>query len=341
MYKFIFLLLLISFKGFSQAKTTKKQLGTWEKSVVNLQCEGYVYPKYLIDSVLQSYTAKKTPKKQLDSISSILYQTRSFTGSAIYVKDGSKRYLITAKHVLLDKALGLQKIYENKTGIANWSNNLESIYSAILIRTPLDYNLRSQKFNDKYVTNDNFNIKPNDRPYIFIPDSTGDDIAIVSLQEKNYNGLDKILQEDGYQPISVDLISTSPKIEVGDEVFTVGFPESISVTGITSPIKNDNLRIELVSPFTTFGRVAMNNNAFNSFYVDITIIYGNSGGPVILDNKLIGIISGINLYQISTDQQVNVLQGHLQGIGHFVKIIKMNNVMKYLRMLQEQEKTWQ
>ena len=340
MYRFICILFLLPVFGISQDKVpSKRNIVLWEKSVINLECEALIYPRFFIDSVLRSYIINKASKKQIDSISNVLHRMQLFTGSAIYVNDGKNRYLITAKHILLDKAQGRQKVYETKAGIANWSGNFESIFSSISIKTPLDFNLRTKKYNATSITNNNFINKPNERPYIFIPDSTGDDIAIVSLQEKNYKILDKILQEDGYSPVSVDLISNS-QMEVGDEVFTVGFPENVSITGITTPIENPNLRIGLVSPFTTFGRVAMNNNALNDFYIDITTIYGNSGGPVIHANKLVGIISGINLYQITTDQQVNVLQGHLQGIGHFVKIIKMTNVMKYLKLLQDRESTW-
>lgn len=106
----IFLLLpLISFsqktKQINKVKITiDSSIKYWNKSVVNLEC---INPHYTLTQVeqiingLKLDTTKKISTTDLQRYRIQLSQTKDVvTGTAIFVSDGEKKYLVSAKHVL-------------------------------------------------------------------------------------------------------------------------------------------------------------------------------------------------------------------------------------------------
>lgn len=338
----LFLLLASSLQLFAQTKL-KKDIAQWQKCVVNLETEGKAFAKFEVEQKLAQYQEQGYSQPQLDSIQKALNAvTASHTGTALYVKDGSKKYLITAKHVLLDSALTRQKLYEQSHQLLKPGESVEAIYSRISIRTPIDY-ARNNNINNRAVYNYE-HLSAKLQPYILLPDGGDNDLAIISLQEKNYKLLDAILQQDGYQPIAIDKIFSDEDLSTGEDVYTIGFPENISVVGkVNLPASTQMYQLnQVVSPFTTFGKVSMSSAALNFFYAALPISFGNSGGPVIKDGKLVGIVSGINKYSILSDASKSVSAdqtpaSNLYGIGQLVKVVKCTDLMKYLRILQSNE----
>jgi hypothetical protein len=324
--------------GFSQKNEIQKEIETWRNAVVNIETQGYNMQLYKIDSILTMRKKMGYSKLLSDPLNDTLSTGTMHTGTAIYVIDNNKKYLITVKHLLLDSSIVKQKIYETKNGIHNWQGNMDGITNTIAIRTPINYfNKNKGLFNFSIANNQVDNV--NQLPYIFFPDSLGD-IAIISLQEKSYKYLDTVLQRAGYKPLSLEKILTSNNIEDGDNVTSVGFPENVSIVAaftFPSSIKVVQASV-IVAPFITFGKVSMTDTSLKFFYADITTGRGCSGAPIIKDNKLIGIVSATDNYNIISDDDFSFLKGHLQGIGHLTKAIKVTNLLEHLRILQARGK---
>lgn len=329
---FVYFLLVSSF-CFGQNKIMKKKFGVWEKAVVNIETEKYMWSKHIVDSFLNPQkTAEFSPSK-IDSLKRILFSTMTSTGTGLYVTFNKRNYLITAKHVIYDDASALQKEYEKLNGIYDW-NTIEAIAPRISIVTPFEYFNKTKRVN-------NFAVFPNNffhghLPYFFISDSTGDGIGVISLQERNFKYIDTLLLMNGYIPVNLEDVLTEDKIEVLDEVYAIGFPEMISVV-MKPEWKNGmipNQTPNIVKSFIVKGTIAMYEENIQHYYVDLTITPGNSGSPIIRGGKLIGIVSGINKYKIrdSNDRTTS-----LYGIGHLVNIINVNQLKKEFELYQVSE----
>src|SRR4051794_19693923 len=230
--KHAILLLILLFNVlylFAQPKL-KKDIAQWQKCVVNLETEGKLFSKYQVEQQVEQYRQQGYSAAQLDSIQQRLTAiTASHTGTAVYVKDGNRKYLITAKHVLLDSVLTKEKLYDQARQLLKPGESVEAIYTRISVRTPIDY-ARNNSINNRAVYNYE-HVTSKLQPYILLPDKSDNDLAIISLQERNYKLLDDILQQDGYQPIPVDKIFSIDDLSVGEDIYTIGFPENISVVG--------------------------------------------------------------------------------------------------------------
>lgn len=311
----------------------------WRKAVVNIETESFIYPKYYVDSVCRCKKDSGYDKHALDSISAALScSTMIRTGTAIYIRYRGRRYLITARHVLMDEALVEQKTFENKNGINNW-DDLEAIYPRISIRTPFEYFSVFQKVNNFAVVTNSFVKGP--KPYFFISDSVGDGIGFISLQAKDYKFLDTILQINGYSPAPLEQIINNKSINVSDEVYAIGFPEMVSIVAratFAQPVPLDQ-SADLVIPFMVKGTVAMYEKNIQHYYVDLTINPGNSGSPILRKGKLIGIVSGINTYRI-IDKDSKPAGQPLFGIGHLVNIINTEGLKKGLDSFRKEEDSY-
>jgi hypothetical protein len=310
-------------------------LDKWEKAVVNIETEGNFYTQHYMDSVLKT---AGNDSIQLDSIRKAFAKaTVSYTGTAIYVRDKNRRYLITAKHVLLDETLVDEKRYETRTGKNLWVDQ-DAIYPRISIRTPYQYYIDSGKqYNNMAVYTNNFVKGP--KPYLFVSDPAGDGIGIISLQAKNYRLLDTTLTRNGYEPLTLEDIIPGrgdKEIKYLDSVFTIGFPEEISVVVKIpwiypwAPFQSP----DIVEQFTVGGQVAMYLPEFERFYVNITANPGNSGGPIIKDGKLIGIILGSNKNGVF-DEKTRVQP--IYGVGHLISIINTRVIPTSLKKFQRDE----
>ena len=117
------------------------------------------------------------------------------------------------------------------------------------------------------------------------------DLAVISLDQRDSQFADQLLKL-GYQPVESEILDQQPPRE-GREVFTVGYPSSTALLGQVTqdPARSQSSSAYFSLPVFTFGRVAMVREKLPFFWVDMSIDAGNSGGPVIQDGKLVGIVS--------------------------------------------------
>jgi len=101
------------------------------------------------------------------------------------------------------------------------------------------------------------------------------------------------LENSGYKSIRIDS-TWIYSLNEGDPIFSIGYSITTSILGklnLSSAIHNWSSQYVSL-PTISFGNIAMNNSLLHFFWGDLSIYPGNSGGPVIKNNKLIGIISG-------------------------------------------------
>lgn len=313
----------------------RQDIDMWKKAVVNIEAEGYIYSDYFRDSIFKSKRDSGYNSAQLKTLMAQLNATQIATGTAIYIKYGDRKYLVTAKHVLSDQTLIAQKEYENKNKLGKWEQ-LEAIYPRISLRTPFSFYLRTKEINTFAVLNNNFVTGAKAMPFCFISDSTGDGIGIISLQYRDYKVLDTLLQKDGYLPISVEKVCSGESINILDEIYAIGFPEMVSIIGKLY-IANNQQSNDVVAPFVVKGNVALYEQGVQHYFVDLTITPGNSGSPIIKNGKLIGIVSGINKYKIINESINDFSNQNLFGIGHLVNIINTYQLINNLKTYKEEE----
>jgi len=122
------------------------------------------------------------------------------------------------------------------------------------------------------------------------------DLAVISLNSPFHKLFAKTILDLGFEPISSEKIIDQPTSE-GSDIYSIGFPSVTSVLLdrrklIDRRILNSNWESWFASePTFSFGKVAMLNRILNYFLCDMSVYPGNSGSPVIQDDKLVGIVS--------------------------------------------------
>lgn len=333
--KFFFLIpIMILWLAAGCQSPAKKELARWEKAVVNIETEGFAYPKYLIDSICKSKIDSGYPKTRADSLEQAMFSIHQIkTGTALYASYKGDDYLITAKHVIFDPISASQKEYENKHRLNSW-DTLDAIFPRISVRTPFDYFSSQHQVNEFGVIYNNFSKEQ--RPYLFISDSTGDGIGILSLKGRYWNSLDTLLKKNGYTPVPIEGAVSNSELQDLQVVYSIGYPEGVSVVlraNFPPNVVTAQLP-DIVMPVTVEGRISMYSPNIQHFYVDLTVYPGDSGSPVIKDDKLIGLISGLNKTAIR-DENDNLQR--LYNVGHLVNIVNPRQLIQSLKNFNMQE----
>ena len=195
-------------------------------------------------------------------------------GSAVFMKYKEGMYLITARHVL----------EKDKTG---------KVYTLFFFPQRLDIMLSESKIPIPRLMN--IGVGPEkQQAYSF---HSKLDLAIISLNTNisSFHGkrFADTLISLGRSPITIQDIKDEPSSE-GAEVLTVGFLSSTSeLKDKKKPHPNISWDTDVVSlPTLSFGKIAILHPKLDYFWCDMSVYPGNSGGPVIENGKLIGIVSG-------------------------------------------------
>jgi len=154
------------------------------------------------------------------------------------------------------------------------------------------------------------------------------DLAVISLSRARRNRsaeefLDAMIAE-GYEPIPTSLIADGPS-GVGADIFTMGFPGTATV-GYRSlhPASQVWQSSQMSLPVASWGRVAMDHEALPHFWADMTIYPGNSGGPVVEDGRLVGVVSS---------------QAVVDGVRvPFARVVKTAEVLRLLDVQREKDR---
>lgn len=226
-----------------------------------------------------------------------------YHGTAVFLVHKDRRYLITARHVVWNEQ-SANREYQEESDRAKDSpehiretllqsareRSLDNIFNIIFRVPSLDEVLRTDSQKDKAFLM-NLGAGPSyTMPYTFsVPDL---DLAIISLDQRDSKFADE-LTNLGYRPVMIEDVADEPSKE-GAEVYTVGFPSATALLGqVTQHPATAHWSSSYFSlPTYSFGRVSMVHEALNFFWVDMSIYPGNSGGPVIEEDKLVGIVSG-------------------------------------------------
>lgn len=334
----------------------------WKKAVIHVECASNSVHYFDIPKKIEEL------EKKLDNgviSQGTFYYERDklfkldvrYHGTALFLIHNSKRYLITARHVVFDeerakyemdrliesfltdedeieryrktKAFGLTDLDE----IERFEKLEEKINNQIasnIIRVPsLDEHLNnppSSPYIPPFLMNLGAGVT--DRlPYTF--SSPDLDLAVISLDRAD-PGFVVNLFKCGYEPISSDDISDGPTQE-GSDVFTIGFPSSVSTFRKMLSFGFGDITSDYFSqPSFSFGKVSMLHERLDFYWADLNISKGNSGGPVIENDKLIGIVSGQAKESLDMPYNLKVSSGI-----PFAKIIKAKFILELLRNLEK------
>jgi S1-C subfamily serine protease len=248
----------------------------WKKASVHLEGVGDTVPAETRAAQIKEMFARLqrgevSPADIAGTSLTGLHDVRS-RGTAVLIRHKDHRYLVTARHVVADD-----------TGASGRVWNL-------LLRVPgLDEMLRdSREFIPRFLMNLNAGAA---QSVPFLLSDKEIDLAVISLDAQDTAFADE-LEQAGYLPISSDYIASAPKGE-GSDLLTVGYPRTTSrVTDRPLSTAAKLWASEAVSlPTLSFGRTSMLHDALSFFWADMTIYPGSSGGPVIEDDHLVGVVS--------------------------------------------------
>lgn len=224
-----------------------------------------------------------------------------YQGTAVFLKHEGRHFLLTARHVLHDP-LGAQYHVEDTadffkdapedfresvlTSLREGAPN--RIYSIIFRVPSLDEVLASGPDEHREFL---MNLEAGVSwlaPYTFSDPVL--DLAIVSLDSRNRKFTAELLAQ-GYSPIAMEDIADEPT-EEGTEVFTVGYPAATATLGQLnlSGLMQHWASASFSAPTFAFGRVSMLHEKLDYFWCDMSVYPGNSGGPVVEHDRLVGII---------------------------------------------------
>lgn len=336
----------------------------WKKAVVHLECATDSLNRKDREAMqTQIINARRQGQITEDQFNEEFYKLSKdarFHGTAVFFLHNEKYYLITARHVLWDE-IGAKHRYDEIVEYAIQKRDypippqFEADKAQIQARAELDFpkdlerareEVSNMIFNlifrvpslDEVMQSEDINRReflmnlgagPYElRPYTF---STPElDLAVVSFNNsRQMSGFAQELLKLGYEPIKKDDIHQEPTDE-GAEVYSVGFPATSRLPYSLNLNQDQRLwSSESISlPLFTFGRVAMLHKTLHYFWADMSIYGGNSGGPVIEGDKLVGIVS---------EQSVIPVEGNnnLKVRIPFGKIIKAKYIFD---LIDEQER---
>lgn len=315
-------------------------LDKWKQAVIHLECatdSEHFYDR--IKRMDEQRTLLDQGKIRIEEFAEeIVGRSRDIRshGTALFLHHAERRYLLTARHVVWDERSAKRELEEEAQRAQSWptqmrteladsaTNRAQSNIFNIIFRVPSLDEIVANKHNREFLMNlgagASFTV-----PYTFSEPEL--DLALISLDQRDSKFADE-LQSLGFEPISSDAISEGPESE-GQEAFTIGYPSSTALIGQVSQNKaSAHWSSSYFSlPVSTFGRVSMLHNMLSFFWVDMSIYPGNSGGPLIADDRLVGIVSGQAILPIDEVPDVTTRIP-------FGKIIKAKFVS---RLLAEQE----
>lgn len=277
-------------------------LEKWKRAVIHLECAADSKSVY---DFINNIDDNKNAKYKGDIIEDKFEETNIYTyrdiryhGTALFMLHAGRRYLLTARHVVHDEISAKQELERWK--MRPWqsahldnSEYLDYIYNntihKIIFKVPSIDEVILEKRGRAFLMNLGAGTMRT-APYTFSDPEL--DLAVISLDQRDSQFADD-LEAFGYSPLRSEDIAHGPDVE-GQDLFTIGFP---SPTALVDEISlHPSLALwssRFVSaPVFAFGKVSMCHEALPFFWADLSVFPGNSGGPVVSNDRLIGIVSG-------------------------------------------------
>lgn len=322
-------------------------LASWKNAVIHLECaadsEHWLDRQNKIEELMPKLQSGELSLEEFGEATSGNSRDIRYHGTALFIRHNDRHYLVTARHVVFDKhsAEGAQRadldFYKDmpfetqndlmKSNKKRYDNHIFNI----IFRVP-SYN---EYVSTGGIGHREFLMNLGAGPYDMVPYSYSDselDLAVISLDMRDSKFASELIQL-GYSPIPSEFIGEEPSHE-GADVFTVGFPESTAVLGqIPQTRASLNWSAGAFSlPVFSFGKVSMLNELLSFYWVDMSIYPGNSGGPIIESNSLVGVVSGQAVVPMDNEDEV---QSFIRI--PFGKIIKAKHVKELLDIQAEKD----
>lgn len=271
----------------------------WKKSVIHLECAADSLSRSDLDELMDRFSRGDITHDEFAE--SLQARTRDlrYQGTAVFLESKGNHYLLTARHVLHDRVTAerdlegqaLHPFSPHPVYLYLIHRYAENRVFGIVFRVPsLDEIPNTPRDSSSRILM-NLGAGPSSIwSYTFSnPDL---DLAVISLQSPYSRFADDLLTA-GYSPMCLADVADEPSAE-GAEVFTVGYPAAMAIISEqdVSAEARQWASTSVSLPTFAFGRVAMLHDDLPFYWCDMSIYPDNSGGPVIEDGKLVGIVSG-------------------------------------------------
>ena len=278
----------------------------WKKAVIHLECatdSEHFYDRIKrINELRARLDCVEISQDEFGQEISGRSRDLRYHGTALFISHNEKRYLLTARHVLFDELSARRELEEEMRQAKSWPEHSRAYIASsaneraknnifnIIFRVPsLDESVSAdtsghREFLMNLGAGASFTV-----PYTFSrPDL---DLALISLDQRDERFAEEIIRL-GYTPIPSELILEGPSAE-GADIFTVGFPSATALLGQVSqdPASAHWSSSHFSLPVFSWGKVSMLHDQLPFYWCDMSIYPGNSGGPVIENGKLVGVVS--------------------------------------------------
>lgn len=300
----------------------------WARAVINLETrQGYFNtPDY--HEIIRKWQKQEITNGEFWVISQQLNEENPRrTGSCVFLKYKDRYFLITARHVLEDLSPQF-----TPPGYPITEKRIQLFEKLLIVDNGSSFKDNSipglKKLISHYTTGGR-------KPYIFAPN--GLDLAILNLDNRDV-GWDKpeTLQKMGFIPIDISDVDTLCEVHKDQLIYSIGYTGEIAPIG-KKRLTKDQLITEsdIVSlPVISQGAIGDDYSDSNYFGGKILAYHGNSGGAIVSNDKLIGIVSGglrkPELLDASNLPTYLTLE---------LKVIKLTQLISLLDQLSEQSPT--
>lgn len=319
-------------------------MNRWKNAVIHLETaadsEHITVQFERMRQLREELRAGRINEEQFNQQSELRTRDIRSQGTALFLEHERRRYLITARHVLFDERTAVHELQQKQTRLASWSQQTSptiwshaqedalSRISNIVFRVPsLDEVLvGSAGAHREFLMNLGAGA-PSTVPYTFSQPEI--DLAIVSLDQRDSRFAEELTQR-GFAPVAMEDIADATPSE-GTEVFAVGYPGAIALIG-QMPLSRSEAHWTssfFSLPTFAFGRISMQHPDLQFFWTDMSIYPGNSGGPVIAGDKLVGIVSAQPYIRVEHDSDAST-PIPLRTRIPFGKIIKASHIRELL-----------
>jgi Trypsin-like peptidase domain len=321
-FLFIFLVLNFHVEGQNQKSKISEDsiINKWIKACVNLEAR----PNFFVSKIWADWQQKNKNgllNRQMMKQVQEDYRRKIYRATALFLIYKNKHYLITARHFLIDsEASQPNYVYEKIFLGDNGSKVLKPKDSKVDTRPEVRYfDGHNGGKNPKYILSDEKR-----------------DIGIIALDDIPVMGRQFVamLYDKGYRPIKYSDLDTKESLVKNKPIIAVGFPGELSELkkyrkNIDSSINHWQSAFITV-PVVSTGQIK--NIHRDSFYFtgNIFSYHGNSGGPIISNNKLVGlnIAYGGPLKNTKTE----LLNYYIDETAYFSKASNIITLLKTLEV---------
>jgi hypothetical protein len=274
-------------------------LERWKRATIHLECAAdseHVYKRMeRIRAQQELFSRGKITQEQFVKELAVPGRDIRQHGTALFLVNSGRHYLLTARHVVWDKRTAERElksdVYRFPGDEQRAAERAQNRVFDIIFRVPtVDEITAPRDPNNLLKSHRRFlmNLGVGGSSTFSVPDV---DLALISLDSHTSSFSDQLMTL-GYVPAAFENVADGPEAE-GQELFTIGYPSATALLGqINQHPASAHWSSSFFSlPVSSFGRVSMLHKNLPFFWADISIYPGNSGGPVVANDRLVGIVS--------------------------------------------------